>query len=114
MQFIHCVASGDRAVPVDGGSARDLRTRTTATDPSRQLSSLFATDHRPDARARALETSLIFSLEKKKIQTGARAQALALRDLWATRPAGCVRHGALSIRGLSESRVLQSSAATVG
>ena len=40
-------------LPVDGGSARDLRAAAIAVDPARQLTGLCATTHRPDARAQA-------------------------------------------------------------
>src|SRR5262249_50889551 len=38
-------------VPVDGGSARDLRVAADLADAARQLTGLCAAAHRPDARA---------------------------------------------------------------
>jgi hypothetical protein len=40
-------------LPVDGGSARDLRAAVNPAGPARQLTGLYATTHRPDARAQA-------------------------------------------------------------
>jgi hypothetical protein len=37
---------------MDGGSARDLRAAAGSAGPTRQLTGLFATAHRPDARTR--------------------------------------------------------------
>ena len=91
-------------LPVDGGSARDLRAAAIAADPSRQLTGLCATAHRPDARSQALEEGFSFSFrtEKRRRSIGALARALALRDLWAAHFVDRVRCNALSIRCLSE------------
>ena len=91
-------------VPVDGGSARDLRAAAITVDSARQLTGLCATDHQPDARAQAPRgRSFSFSPKKeKKNPAGAPARALALRDLWAARFVDRVGCGALSIRCLSE------------
>jgi hypothetical protein len=40
-------------LPVEGGSARDLRATAILVDQARQLTGLCATLHRPDARAQA-------------------------------------------------------------
>ena len=68
-------------MPVDGGSARDLRAAAITADSARQLTGLCATAHRPDARAQAPRRGSFFFLQRKKNNnpTGACAQALAMK-----------------------------------
>ena len=61
-------------VPVDGGSARDLRAAAITVDSARQLTGLCATDHRPDARARAPRGgSFSFPPKRKKKKESSRS-----------------------------------------
>jgi hypothetical protein len=77
-------ASGEHVVPVEGGSARDLRATARTVGPSRQLTGLFATPHRPDACAQA---------------PGRRFLSLHFGIARLARLAGCVARGAELVSG---------------
>ena len=86
---IHCAASRDRMVPVDGGPARDLRASAVTVDLDAAAHRPFR--HRPLARRPRAGRRGILScwfrtrIEINNLRKGAYIWALALRDVWAGR-----------------------------
>jgi hypothetical protein len=111
------VASDDLQPAGGWCSPRDLRAAVPTGDSARQLTGLYATTYRPDARAEPAserDFSRGTKNERKKFDRGARARALALTALWAARPYRGDRPDALSISGGREARVLRNLVAAVG
>ena len=82
-------ASGDRVLPVDDGSARDLRAATRSVDLARQLTGLVPVAHRPDACTHSPFRKFHFREEAEVAYPGGQAvpRGTANRRRWCA-PAG--------------------------